>query len=392
MLGLAGSLAPVQATTISPLVTLRAFLRDVVAPGQYLGAVTFVSRDGRTIDWSTAGHRDLARTSPMRRDAIFRIYSMTKTVATVAVLALMEDGKLALDDPVGRHLPEFSGRPETVRQLLTHTSGFAPPTEAMEESADLKAYSEAAARVPGAAPPGTRFEYNSVNSEVASRLVEGVSGMVFGDFLRKRIFDPLRMNDTGFSVPRDKRARIAAMTSTDADGRLISWPAPDSERPGDPLRPYQSGAGGLYSTAGDFARFCHMLLNNGAAPSPLGEGRGESPRILRAATVDMMMTHQLTSLDRARGPRGTDPPVLSQYNEGFGLGGFVNLDDPKRERPGSVGAFGWSGAAGTYFMIDRKQGVVAMLFTQHIPRGLPRDPPKPSFRFYKIALLAARTR
>ena len=383
MLGLAASLAPVQATTISPVVTLRGFLRDVVAPGQYLGAVTFVSRDGRPLDWSAAGYRDLARTSPMRRDTIFRIYSMTKTVATVAVLALMEDGKLDLDDPVGRHLPEFSGRPETVRHLLTHTSGFAAPSEAMEESADLKAYSEAAARIPGVVPPGTRFEYNSVNSEVASRLVEGVSGVVFGDFLRKRIFDPLRMNDTGFSVPRGKRARIAAMTSTDADGRLISWPAPDSERPGDLLRPYQSGAGGLYSTAGDFARFCHMLLKDGEL---------DGTRILRAATVDMMMTHQLNSLDPTRGTLGTSPPMLSQYKEGFGLGGFVNLDDPKRERPGSVGAFGWSGAAGTYFMIDRKQGVVAILLTQHIARGLPRDPPKPSFRFYKIALLAARTR
>lgn len=377
MLGFAASLGPVpaQATTISPLVSLRGFLRDTVAPGQYLGAVTFVSHDGRTLDWSAAGHRDLARTSPMRRDAIFRIYSMTKTVATVAVLILMEDGKLALDDPVGRHLPEFSGRPVTVRHLLTHTSGFAAPSEAMEESADLKAYSEAAARLPGVVPPGTRFEYNSVNSEVASRLVEGVSGMAFGDFLRRRIFDPLRMSDTGFSVPRGKRARIAAMTSTDADGRLISWPAPDSERPGDLLRPYQSGAGGLYSTAGDFARFCHMLLKDGEL---------DGTRILRATTVDMMMTHQLTSLEGL--------PMLSQYKEGFGLGGYVNLDDPKRERPGSVGAFGWSGAAGTYFMIDRKQGLVAILLTQHIARGLPRDPPKPSFRFYKIALLAARTR
>lgn len=373
ILGFAASPVPAQATTISPLVSLRGFLRDTVAPGHYLGAVTFVSRDGRTLDWSAAGHRDLARTAPMRRDTIFRIYSMTKTVATVAVLILMEEGKLGLDDPVGGHLREFSGRPVTVRHLLTHTSGFATPSEAMEKSADLEAYSQAAARVPGAAPPGTRFEYNSVNTEVASRLVEVVSGTPFGDFLHRRIFDPLGMKDTGFSVPEGKRARIAEMTSTDASGRLVAWPAGDAKRPGDMMRPYQSGAGGLYSTAGDFARFCHMLLK---------EGELEGRRILRAATVDLMMTNQLSLLT---------PPV-SQYNEGFGLGGFVNLDDPKRERPGSAGAFGWSGAASTYFMIDRRKGVVAILLMQHIPQGLPRDPPKPSFRFYKIALLAARAR
>ncbi len=370
ILGFAASLVTAKAASISPLGSLRAFLRDAVAPGQYLGAVAFVSRDGRILDWSAAGHRDLARTSSMRRDTIFRIYSMTKTVATVAVLTLMEDGKLALDDPVGRHLPEFSGRPETVRHLLTHTSGFATPSEAMEKSADLKAYSEAAARVPSAAPPGTRFEYNSVNTEVASRLVEAASGASFGDFLRQRIFDPLGMKDTGFSVPEGKRARIAEMTSTDASGRLVPWLAGDSTRAGDMLRSYESGAGGLYSTAGDFARFSHMLLKSGEL---------EGTRILRAATVDLMMTNQLTLLT---------PPV-SQYNEGFGLGGYVNLDDPKRERPGSVGAFGWSGAGGTYFMIDRSRGVAAILLTQHIAQGLGRDPAKPSFRFYKIALLAA---
>jgi len=365
---------PTPANAAAQAEPLDAFMGHAIDSGRYLGAVTLISRDGKIADWRAWGHRDLARTSPMRRDTIVRIYSMTKTVATAAVLALMDDDKLALDDPVGRHLPEFSARPVSVRHLLTHTSGFSPASEAMEKSADLKAYSEAAGRLPPAAAPGTRFEYNSVNAEVASRLVEAVSGMAFEAFLRQRIFVPLGMRDTGFSVPESERARIADMTSTDGDGRLVIWPAGDSKRPGDTMRRYQSGAGGLYSTAGDFARFCHMLL---------GSGQLDGVRILQGSTVELMMANQLTQLDPTHRSLGTRPPV-SQYQEGFGLGGFVNLDDPKRERPGSVGAFGWSGAAATYYMIDRKQGLVAMLLMQHLPQGLARDPEKLSLRFYNL--------
>jgi CubicO group peptidase (beta-lactamase class C family) len=344
---------------------MHALMREAVESGRYLGAVTLVSRGGEIVDWQAWGHLDLARKTPMRRDAIFRIYSLTKTIATVAVLVLVEEGKLALDDPVGRHLPGFSGRAVTVRHLLTHTSGLAPARGPIEESPDLEAYGKAAARLAQAAAPGTRFEYSSVNTELASRLVEVAAGMPFEAFLRQRIFVPLGMKDTGFTVPAAERARIAAMTSTDAKGKLIPWPAGDAKFPGDMMRPYASGAGGLYSTVEDFARFAHMLA---------GGGRLAETRILRPSTVDLMMTNQLTHLD---------PPV-SQYGEGFGLGGFVNLDDPKRQRPGSNGAFGWSGAAGTYYMIDRAQGLVAILFTQHLPRGLPHDPGKLSFRFYNL--------
>ncbi|MDQ6618247.1 MAG: beta-lactamase family protein [Pseudomonadota bacterium] len=334
-------------------------------PGAYLGAVTLVTRDGRIVDWQAYGYRDLEKRSRMKRDDIFRVYSMTKTVATVAVLMLLEEGRLELDDSIGKHLSEFAGRAVTIRELLTHTSGLALATEREESSVDLKAYSEAASRVPQAAPAGSRFEYNSVNTEILSRLVEVLSGKSFSVFLRDRIFIPLRMRDTGFEVPANKRSRIAAMTSTDRDGKLIAWPAGDSLRPGDALRPYSSGAGGLYSTAGDFGRFCQMLLDR---------GRLEGAVLLRPETVALMMTNQLTRFD---------PPV-SQYNEGFGLGGFVNLDMPGRERPGSVGAFGWSGAAGTYYMADGRERMCSILLTQHLAQGLPHDPPKLSSTFYNL--------
>ena len=344
---------------------LHGFMEEVTRSGEYLGAVTLVGRNGRIVDWRAYGYRDVARTSPMDVEAIFRIYSMTKTVAVVAVLILEEEGKLALDDPVGKHLPEFAGRPATLRHLLTHTTGFAQASEAVEKSADLKSYAEAASRLPQAAVPGTRFEYNSVNTEVASRLVEVVSGKPFDAFLRERIFVPLRMVDTGFYVPAEKRARIAEMTSTDHEGRIIVWPAGDSALPGSMMRPWFSGAGGLYSTATDFARFCQTLLDGGQL---------DGVRILSRRSVDRMMTNQLGQLD---------PPV-SQYGEGHGLGGFVNLDAPGRERPGSAGAFGWSGAASTYFMVDRRERLFAILLMQHIPQGLPRDPQKISFKFYNL--------
>ena len=344
------------------------FIRAATDSGEYLGAVSLVARNGRIVDWRAYGHRDVAKASAMKPDSIFRIYSMTKPVASVAVLVLMEEGKIAtLDDPLGKYLPEFAQSAVTIRHVLTHTSGFSNATETMEKSADLKGYSEAAARQPPAMPPGKKFEYNSVNSEVVGRLVEAVSGKSFDEFLRDRIFRPLRMTDSGFVVPEGERARIAEMTSTDKDGKLVAWPAGDSVRAGGMMRPYFSGAGGLYSTAGDFARFCQMLLNG-------GELDGAS--ILGRKSVELMMMNHLTHLD---------PPV-NQYSqsEGFGLGGYVVLDVAGRGRPGSVGQFGWSGAGATYFTIDRRERLVAILMMQHIPQGLPKDPQKPSFRFYNL--------
>ena len=344
-------------------------MEEVTRSGQYLGAVTLVARNGRNVDRRAYGFSDVARTSPMDVDAIFRIYSMTKTVVAVAVLILEEEGKLALDDPIGKYLPQFSGRSATIRHLLTHTTGFAQASEAVEQSTDLKSYAEAASRMAQRAAPGTRFEYNSVNTELASRLVEIVSGMSLDEFLRQRIFMPLGMVDTGFSVSATKRSRIADMTSTDSEGRIIVWPAGDSPLPGSMMRSWFSGAGGLYSTATDFARFSQALLDGGQL---------DGARILSRRSVERMMTNQLGHLD---------PPV-SQYGEGHGLGGYVNLDAPGRERPGSPGAFGWSGAASTYYMVDRRQRLVAILMMQHIPQGLARDPPKISFQFYNLVYQA----
>ncbi|MBM2854855.1 MAG: beta-lactamase [Steroidobacteraceae bacterium] len=385
----------------APLTQLHEFMQGEIDSGDYLGAVTLIARHGKVVDWHAFGHRDLARTLAMDPDSIFRIYSMTKTVTTVAVLMLMEDGRFSLDDPVALVLPEFADmpvfiggtadapqlraarRPITIRNLLMHAAGFAvggkdaPESVRMLERADLGSSTDLATycarlgRVPLAVDPGSRFNYDGVQIVVLGRIVEVVAGVSFEDFLQQRIFAPLRMMDTGFSVPEVKRGRIVEMTSTDSDGRLIPAPEYVGTRPGDTINPYHSGAGGLYSTAADYLRFSQMLLNG---------GRLDGVSILRNDTIGMMMTNQLDRLD---------PPVTEfRPGEGFGLGGSVVVDVAARGRPGSMGQFGWSGAASTYYSIDPREGLIAMLLIQHLPQGLPRDPPKISATFYNLVYQA----
>jgi CubicO group peptidase (beta-lactamase class C family) len=372
-------------------------MQGVIDRGEYLGAVTLVTRGGKVVDWRAYGHRDLAKTSRMKPDAIFRIYSMTKPVTSVAVLTLMEEGKLALEDPIANYLPQlaqlrvFVGgtaeapqlreaeRPITIRHLLTHTAGFATGDTHSDEllrlyaradldgSPDLATYVARLGRLPLATDPGERFGYDGASTEPLARLVEVVSGTPFDVYLQKRIFSPLRMQDTSFVVPARKRDRIADMTTSNAEGRLIGIPAVGAKQAGDPLKAYPSGAGGLYSTAPDYARFCQMLLNGGTL---------EGATVLRPGTVELMMRNHLTHLD---------PPVYERDGaEGFGLGGYVVLDVAGGDRPGSVGRFGWLGAASTYFTIDRQEQLIAMLMMQHLPQRLPRDPPKISAPFYTL--------
>ena len=379
------------------LARLSNFMQTTIGSGDYLGAVTLISRNGSVVDWRTYGHRDLAKKTPMTQDSIFRIYSMTKTVTTVAVLMLLEEGKLGLEDAVGKFIPEFTNtkvfsggtadapqmravkRPITIRHLLTHTAGFATHGAKGDEAVKLfnrfdlnqsptvKAYTDYVAQQPLVTDPGERFAYDGVSLVVLSRLIEVVSGMTFEAFLRQKILSPLAMNDTGFSVPQAKRARVADMVTTTADGRLAIAATHDASHPGESLNPYPSGAGGLYSTAGDYLRFCQMLLNGGTL---------DSVSILGRKTVEMMMMNQLTHLD---------PPVNGfSMAEGFGLGGYVVLDVARRGRLGSVGQFGWSGAGSTYFTIDRQEKLIAILLMQHLPQDLPKDPPKISGRFYDL--------
>ena len=194
---------------------------------------------------------------------------------------------------------------------------------------------------------------------MAARVVEVVSGQRFDAFLQARILGPLKMVDTSFGVPKEKRSRVVDITEMGDDGKLIIAKGPSALLPGEPLRPYPSAAGGLYSTAGDYARFCQMLLNG---------GRLDGASILGRKTVDMMMRNHLTLLD---------PPV-NQFGpaEGFGLGGYVVLDVARWGVAVSPGLYGWSGAASTSYFIDREEDLYAIALMQHIPNEKPGDLPR----------------
>lgn len=392
-------------------------MRDATRPGGYLGAVVLILRDGRIADFHAYGQRDLARREPMRRDAIFRIYSMSKTVTSAAVMQLAERGLIDIEAPVERYLPELAYRQVaaggsadaprlrparraiTVRHLLTHTAGFAAGLPGDDLAAaltrrhdphaagDLAGFVARLARAPLAADPGTRFGYDGAATEVLARLVEVVCGQAFDAYLREHLFVPLRMRDTGFAVPVDARGRVADLTTTADDGRLRLDDGPSQRVPGAPLNAYASGAGGLYSTACDYARFAQMLLDGGRIAdrsgfAGCGERRaGPGPRVLRADTVAAMLRNQLSMLD---------PPVHQfDRGEGFGFGGAVVIDPAKRAAPASPGQFGWPGAASTTYAIDPLRKTVAIALLQHLPRReIAGDPPRLSADFYRLAYAA----
>lgn len=376
---------------------LHEYLRRATDDRGYLGAVSLVMRDGCIVDWQAYGHRDLARREPMRRDDIFRIYSMTKTVTSVAVMMLAEEGRLSLEDPLSRYLPGFdspqvmtggtadvpvlrpAGKPITLHALLTHTAGFpagikgeGQATARMERidphgSRDLREFAERMSRVPLAADPETRFGYDGASIELMARVVEVVAGQPFDQFLQQRIFMPLKMVDTGFNVPVRQRYRVVDLTTVDSRGRLVLADTNSARHPGEPLHAYASGAGGLYATAGDYARFAQMLLNGGTL---------DGVQLLSRKSVELMMRNHLAMLD---------PPV-TQFSdgEGFGIGGYVVIDAARRGQLGSDGQYGWSGAASTYYTIDPHEKLVAILLLQHLPRDGVNDLPRISRPFYNL--------
>ena len=407
--GLAGVATPLpaaraetQGISSARLQRLHDFMRQATGDDGYLGGVTLAARNGRIVDWQAYGHRDLARREPIRKDSIFRIYSMTKTVTSVAVMMLVEEGKLTLEDPLSRYLPGFAApqvliggsidapklrpadKPVTLHALLTHTAGYPAGVKSDElaiqlmeridphGAADLRGFAERMSRVPLAADPGTRFGYDGASLELLARVVEVASGQSFQSFLQQRIFDPLRMRDTGFRVPAAQRSRVVDLTTMDKDGRLRIADTASARHPGEPLNAYTSGAGGLYSTAGDYARFAQMLLDGGTL---------DGHTLLGRKTVELMLRNHLTMLD---------PPV-TQFSdaEGFGIGGYVVIDAAKRGQLGSPGQFGWSGAASTSYSIDPQEHLLMILMLQHLPRDDGgKDLPRISRNFYDLVYQA----
>lgn len=385
--------APVQASMAAMPAAVSARMSAAVAPGRHAGIVAMAWQGGVTRSGAW-GHRDLARREPIADDAIFRIYSMSKPIASVALLQLVDDGAVSLDDPLSRWLPGFDAmqvvandgdaprfvaapRPPTLRHLLTHTSGYtedaaAHPAAAarlaaagVDDARDLADVAARLAGVPLAEAPGTHFHYAAANTELVARVVEVASGRPFAEVLQSRIFAPLDMRDTAFEVPARDRGRVVDLATT-RDGALVLADTGSARVPGSRLRAWDSAAGGLYSTAGDYLRFARMLLGGGAL---------DGVRVLSPASAALLHRDQLAA---------ATPPIAGPApGEGFGLGVGVVFDTAARGRAGGTGQYGWPGAASTWFVVDPVHGIAAVLMAQYLPSGdravdLPR--PGPDFQ------------
>jgi len=367
---------------------LRDLVHQYVDDGRYPGTVCVVARRDRVVFADAYGGRDAERQLPMELDTIFRIYSMTKPVASVALMQLYEKGCFQLNDPVDAYLPEFSdpqvfdrGTPDdyttrpatrsiTVRDLLMHTSGLVAPFTrssvgalyrrhgigSEETDHTLASMVETLGRIPLETDPGSTWIYG-ISTDVVGRLVEVLSGQAFGDYLAEHVFEPLGMVDTGFEVPAEKLDRLAAGYQ-----RCAGTPAytllddPKTSRYATPAR-FQSGSAGLVSTAADYLRFSRMLARSGT----LGDAR-----ILGERTLRFMRTNHL--------PAGRDLTSMARHGgesqregHGFGLGFGVLLDPVVAQTIGTPGEFFWGGAGSTAFFISPEDDLIVIFLTQLRP-------------------------
>jgi CubicO group peptidase (beta-lactamase class C family) len=352
-------------------------LQESVDKQEFAGVNVAIARHGKLAYLESFGYRDLEAKKPMLPDAIFRMASMTKPIASTAVMMLYEEGKFLLDDPVSKYIPGFDKvkvlaredgsqtvdleGPVTIRHLLTHTSGLNntkayQSANIFDHSGTLRDMAAKLPTVPLLHQPGKAWRYGQ-SIDVLGYLVEVWSGKTFDVFLEERIFQPLGMKDTAFYVPEEKLSRVAKLYQLNAGGQL------EPGRQGDPGRKptYFSGSGGLYSTAADYLRFCQMLLNGGQL---------DGKRLLGKVTVGFMMRNQVPpDVIPPDGPNG-------RKGYGFGFGGAVLMDPAKSETLSFEGEYNWGGANGTYFWIDRKNELIGLWMVQRPPFV-----PQPSKRF-----------
>lgn len=373
-------------------------LKKEVENDQVAGASALIVRNGKIALLATAGMADREATKPMSADTIVRIASMSKPITSVAAMMLVDEGKLSLDDPLSKHLPEFGDMkvvstaaggngdtkptlepaktPITIRHVITHTSGIsyrfigdprvgplyveAAVADGLSETPGTLAENvKRLARLPLAFQPGTEWHYG-LNTDVLGRVIEVVSGQSLDQFLRERLFKPLQMNDTSFIVPREKRDRLAAVYGIE-DGKplarltsVLTQRGPLVYSPTFPVwddnAGYYSGGAALVSTLGDYARFLQMMLNGGEL---------DGARILKPETVDAMTKDQL----------GTMSLGFGAFGGGFGYGFGVVTDAAQSPTP--RGSYSWGGFFSTLFWVDPQNKLIGLLFTQTYPSGNP---------------------
>ena len=383
-----------QGVSSARLARIRPAMQGFVDRHGYAGISTMIARRGAVIYADRIGWQDREAGVAMAPDTIFRMYSMTKPVICTALMTLFEEGKFSLIDPVAKFIPAFGAtkvmspdgslvdqnpmRPMQVRDLMSHTSGLSYdfledyPVAAQYRDArlmndptrSLAAVIDELATLPLAFHPGTSWHY-SLGIDVAARLIEVISGQSLGDFLHERLFAPLGMLDTAFGVPESQRHRLSAMYGLPdlfAEGMTFSTEFGhfmagnigrrnvDATYPADAPTTFQRGGIGLFSTADDYMRFALLLLHGRAA---------DGQRIIGRKTLELMHSNHL-------------PPALLPYTlggapnpgYGFGLGSRVAMDVAATAEAGSIGEFGWAGAAKTYFWVDPREEMVGLFMSQ----------------------------
>ena len=356
-------------------------LKGIIDQGTLSGAVTLVWKSGKVVQTHALGQRDVATGQPMTRDTLFRIASMTKPITSIVIMMLIEEGKLKLDDPVTKWLPELANmrvldsatgpldatspavRDITVEDLMTHRSGLAyaftsmgpiahahheklgsPLINALGPDAWLKALGE----LPLTYQPGERFHYSHA-TEVLGFLAARIEGKSLGEVFQVRIFGPLGMADTCFWLAPEKRDRLAKLYEAPLEGPLKDVSLPHSDAPS----PFEAGGGGLISSADDYLKFARMML---------GDGEVDGVRLVAPGTIAAMATNRLTDEQRGHGFMGM-PFWLGQ---GFGLGVSMILDAQKHEwmGAGAEGSFGWPGAFGTWWQADPANDMILIYLIQ----------------------------
>ena len=364
------------------LENIKEYLNDTyVKDGKYVGTMTLVSRKGEVAYLDSLGFMDRENEKPMQENSIFRIYSMSKAITSIAIMQLYEKSKFRLDDPVHWYIPSWknlrvyqsgvypnflTSRPErhmTIRDLLTHMSGLtydfmyksnvdaAYRKTKVQQAGSLEEFVEILSTLPLEFSPGDKWNY-SVSTDVLGYLVEVISGMKLEEYFKAHIFEPLEMVDTSFSCPEEKLDRLASLYEhiPDNEPRLLEIPFLNTKM--------ASGGGGLFSTMSDYHNFCSMLLHQ-------GEFNGK--RLIGRKTLELMTVNHL--------PNNQDLTEMSEsaFSEtpyagvGFGLGFSVMLDPAKSQTTSDIGEYGWGGAASTVFMINPKEEMFIIFLTQLLP-------------------------
>jgi CubicO group peptidase (beta-lactamase class C family) len=341
-------------------------MRALVDQHQLAGVTTLVARHGKVVHFDAYGVQDLESKKPVTKDTIFRIASMTKPIAGVAMMMLWEEGKWTLDDPVAKHIPEFAGlkvatasgevpqsKPMTMRQLMSHTAGFDvsggyAKHNITDRTQPLQAMIDKLAKLPLATQPGSDWAYGP-SVDIQGYVVEKLSGQPLDVFLKTRIFDPIGMKDTGFWVDPAKKVRISNIHTYGADKRIIT-----ATTQSNPTRKpvFFSGSGGLLSTTEDYFKFAQMLLNG-------GEANGK--RFLKKSTVELMRTNVLEPGVKV----DLYGPNSAQEGVGFGLDFAIVMDPAKAKLPEGKNSFYWGGAFGTWFWIDPTNDLIVVGMMQN---------------------------